>query len=88
MSSLSFYYNFAIFVSLPMFKMDIINLQIGFIVERCRRIKLLFGVISPIITLIKKDVAELIMNTVFLLCTILIPVMLLFIIGNILLFLF
>lgn len=68
--------------------MDFINFQLAYIAERCKQISLLFGIINPIVILIKKNIIGLIMDVSFLLCTILIPVMLLIIIGNIFVILF
>ena len=54
--------------------MSVINLQMSFIIERCKRIVLLLGIINLVLVLIIKTIADLIIDIILLLCTILIPI--------------
>lgn len=69
-----------------MYILQLINIQISFIKERCKRIALLFDVINPITTLIVKTTIDLIADLLFLLCTILIPITFLLLLWNFLSF--
>ena len=68
--------------------MTLFNIQIGYIIERCKRISILFSIIAPILRLILKTATALIGDIIFLLCTISIPLAFLFFISRILFFFF
>lgn len=64
--------------------MELLHLQIGFIIEKCKRIGIFISIITPILRLLLKTLTALIGDIAFLLCTILIPVAILLFLYNLL----
>lgn len=64
--------------------MELLHLQIGFIIERCKRIGIFIAIIAPILRLLLKTLTALIGDIAFLLCTLLIPVAIVLFLYNLL----
>lgn len=64
--------------------MELLHLQIGFIIERCKRIGTFIGIIAPILRLLLKTLTALIGDLAFLLCALLIPVAIVLFLYNLL----
>lgn len=64
--------------------MELLHLQIGFIIERCKRIGIFISIIAPIVKLLLKTLTALIGDIAFLLCTLLIRVAIVLFLYNLL----